>query len=60
MVGIFKRLAKIGGGVAAGHQETINDLAKGYMALLAATEFLEVSETPPLASDMLMNAARGY
>lgn len=50
MVGIFKRLAKIGGGVAAGHQETINDLAKGYMALLAATDFLEVSHTPPFLS----------
>ena len=42
MVGIFKRFAKIGGGIAAGHHETLSDLVKAYMALVAATDFLEV------------------
>lgn len=42
MVGIFKRFAKIGGGVGAGDHETLSDLAKAYTALVAATDFLEV------------------
>lgn len=43
MVGIFKRFAKIGGDIGAGHHETLSDLAKAYTALVAATDFLEVS-----------------
>lgn len=42
MVGIFKRLAKIGGAAAAAHRNTLDDLAKSYMALVAGTDFLEV------------------
>lgn len=43
MVGVFKRIAKIGaGGATPEVNETLNDLAKSYMALVAATGFLEV------------------
>lgn len=42
MIGIFKRFAKIGGTGSADHQETISDLTKSYMALVAATGFLDV------------------
>lgn len=42
MVGIFKRFAKIGGGAAADHQETLCELVKSFMALVAATDYLEV------------------
>jgi nuclear pore complex protein Nup205 len=42
MVGIFKRFGKIGGGSAADHQHTLSNLTKSYMALIAATDFLEV------------------
>lgn len=42
MIGIFKRFAKIGGAGAADHHETLGDLAKSFMALVTATDFLEV------------------
>ena len=42
MVGIFKRFAKIGGGGAADHHSALTNLTKSYMALVAATDFLEV------------------
>ncbi|RMJ22781.1 Nuclear pore complex [Aspergillus sp. HF37] len=45
MVGIFKRLAKIGGDVGAGHDETLRDLAKAYTALVAATDFLAFEDS---------------
>ncbi|KAE8350978.1 cullin-4B [Aspergillus coremiiformis] len=41
MVGIFKRFAKIGGGGAADHQGALSNLTKSYMALIAATGFLD-------------------
>ncbi|GMG52280.1 unnamed protein product [Aspergillus oryzae var. brunneus] len=41
MVGIFKRFAKIGGGGAADHHNALTNLTKSYMALVAATDFLE-------------------
>ncbi|KAI9928197.1 hypothetical protein MW887_002230 [Aspergillus wentii] len=44
MVGIFKRYAKIGGSGVPDHQETLRDLTKSYMALIAATDFLEFEE----------------
>lgn len=43
MVGIFKRFAKIGGGGATPEiNETLDGLAKSYVALVTATGFLEV------------------
>lgn len=42
MVGVFKRFAKIGGGAAADHQDTLCELVKSFMALVAATDYLEV------------------
>lgn len=47
MVGIFKRIANVGGrGVNSaapeGIDNTLIDLAKSYMALITATDFLEV------------------
>lgn len=42
MVGIFKRFAKVGGGGAADHQDALRQLTKSYMALITATDFLEV------------------
>ena len=42
MVGIFKQFAKIGGAGVADHHETLGDLAKSFMALVTATDFLEV------------------
>lgn len=50
MVGIFKRFGKIGADIGAGHHETLSDLAKAYTALLAATDFLEVSVTLAIAT----------
>lgn len=46
MIGIFKRVARIGGAGAPDHQETLGELAKAYMALVAATDFLEVYPFP--------------
>jgi nuclear pore complex protein Nup205 len=43
MVGIFKRFAKIGGAAAPEHHEALTSIAKSYTALVAATDFLEVS-----------------
>ncbi|KAJ5098575.1 hypothetical protein N7532_005576 [Penicillium argentinense] len=43
MVGIFKRFAKIGGSGDAGHHEALCELVKSFMALVTATEYLEVS-----------------
>lgn len=43
MVGIFKRFAKIGGDTAPDHQNTLCELVKSFMALVTATDFLEVS-----------------
>ena len=42
MVGIFKRVAKIGGAGTPDHHSALGDLAKSYMALIVATDFLEV------------------
>lgn len=42
MVGIFKRFAKIGGVGTADHHDALSDLAKCYMTLISATNFLEV------------------
>ncbi|KAI9043478.1 nuclear pore complex Nup192/Nup205 family protein [Aspergillus affinis] len=44
MVGIFKRVAKIGGAGAPDHHSALGDLAKSYMALIAATDFLEFED----------------
>ncbi|OQD74853.1 hypothetical protein PENDEC_c009G04399 [Penicillium decumbens] len=44
MVGIFKRFAKIGGGAAADHQGTLCELVKSFMALVAATDYLEFED----------------
>ncbi|KAF5864788.1 hypothetical protein ETB97_006325 [Aspergillus alliaceus] len=44
MVGIFKRFAKIGGKGAADHHRTLGNLTKSYMALVAATDFLEFED----------------
>lgn len=41
MVGIFKRSAKIGN-TSTAHYETLLDLVKAFMALVTATDFLEV------------------
>lgn len=49
MVGIFKRFAKIGGASAPDHHETLSELAKSYMALVAATDFLEVGSYADIA-----------
>lgn len=48
MIGIFKRFAKIGGAGSADYQETLNDLAKSYMALVAATDLLDVCSVPEI------------
>lgn len=42
MVGIFKRFAQIGGGTSPEHREPLCELVKSFMALLTATDFLEV------------------
>lgn len=58
MIGIFKRFAKIGGAGSTDHQETISDLTKSYMALVAATGFLDVCSflyTWSLAYHLLTN-----
>jgi nuclear pore complex protein Nup205 len=46
MVGIFKRFAKIGGVGTADHHGALSDLAKCYMTLISATNFLEVCTQP--------------
>lgn len=44
MVGIFKRFANIGGREASAYiDDVLGDLTKSYMALITATDFLEVS-----------------
>ncbi|KAK2804256.1 hypothetical protein FQN51_002345 [Onygenales sp. PD_10] len=45
MVGIFKRYAKIGGLGATEATETLDDLVKSYVALIAAVGFLEFEDT---------------
>lgn len=42
MVGIFKRFARISGTGNADHQGTLGSLVKSYMALITATDFLDV------------------
>jgi nuclear pore complex protein Nup205 len=42
MVGVFKRFAKIGGSAPADHQATLCELVKSFMALVAATDYLDV------------------
>jgi nuclear pore complex protein Nup205 len=42
MVGVFKRFAKIGGSTSATHHEALCELVKSFMALVTATDFLEV------------------
>lgn len=42
MVGVFKRFARIGGSATAGHHEALCELVQSFMALIAATDFLEV------------------
>jgi nuclear pore complex protein Nup205 len=42
MIGIFKRYAKVGGTPTPDSYDTLHNLAKSYMALIAATEFVEV------------------
>lgn len=44
MVGIFKRFAKIGGVGTADHHDALSDLAKCYMTLISATNFLEYED----------------
>ncbi|EAW17534.1 nuclear pore complex Nup192/Nup205 family protein [Aspergillus fischeri NRRL 181] len=44
MVGIFKRFAKIGGVGTADHHGALSDLAKCYMTLISATNFLEYED----------------
>lgn len=41
MVGIFKRSARIGN-TSSAHQETLHELVKAFMALVAGTDFTEV------------------
>lgn len=41
MVGIFKRSAKIGN-TSTAHHETLCELVKTFMALVTATDFMEV------------------
>ncbi|OJJ51011.1 hypothetical protein ASPZODRAFT_156001 [Penicilliopsis zonata CBS 506.65] len=43
MVGVFKRFARVGAGATAEKSETLDELVKSYMALIAATDFLENS-----------------
>lgn len=42
MVGVFKRFAKIGGDAATDHQDALRELVKSFIALVTATDFLEV------------------
>lgn len=42
MVGIFKRFAKIGGSGKSEHHEALCELVKSFMALVTATDYLEV------------------
>ena len=46
MVGVFKRFARIGGSSATDSQDTLCELVKSFIALVTATDFLEVSFTP--------------
>ncbi|KAE8148150.1 hypothetical protein BDV25DRAFT_131493 [Aspergillus avenaceus] len=50
MVGIFKRFAKIGGG-ATEHHDTLKNVARSYMALITATDFLEMQQNPRGATE---------
>ncbi|KAJ5653925.1 hypothetical protein N7490_000928 [Penicillium lividum] len=45
MVGVFKRFAKIGGDAPAGHQDALCELVKAFMALVAASDYLEFEES---------------
>jgi len=42
MAGIFKRSAKIGGNTA--HEDSLCELVKAFIALIAATDFMEVCD----------------
>lgn len=55
MVGIFKRFAKIGGVGAADHHGALSDLAKCYMTLISATNFLEVCTQPAIVVQRLIH-----
>lgn len=61
MVGVFKRFAKIGGEANPSHQDTLCELVKSFMALVAATDYLEVR----IPTDLLLctlanlNSVRG-
>lgn len=61
MVGVFKRFAKIGGDPAASHQDTLCELVKSFMALVAATDFLEVSFPAdlPFCTSANLSSVRG-
>lgn len=54
MVGIFKRSAKIGN-TSSAHQETLHELVKAFMSLVAATDFLEVCSLALLEDDWIAN-----
>lgn len=54
MVGIFKRFAKIGGDTAPDHQNALCELVKSFMALVTATDFLEVSSLAALRDAALL------
>lgn len=60
MVGIFKRFAKIGGVGTANHHGALSDLAKCYMTLISASNFLEVCTHPAkIAADSNEYSVRG-
>lgn len=45
MVGVFKRFAKIGGDAPVGHQDALCELVKSFMALVAASDYVEFEES---------------
>jgi len=45
MVGVFKRFARIGGDAPAGHQDALCELVKSFMALVAASDYVEFEES---------------
>ncbi|KAJ5636079.1 uncharacterized protein N7484_009392 [Penicillium longicatenatum] len=45
MVGVFKRFAKIGGDAPADHQNALCELVKSFMALVAASDYVEFEES---------------
>lgn len=49
MVGIFKRFARISGTGSADTTELLQELVKSYMALITATDFLDVRDFPPMS-----------